>query len=122
VTHSIAATTDVAFATALAESPRGPLRDGTFALWLVVRAALGSASLPGPERQPERLKALAARLRSLNPPGPLRRSLTGALADLGPRGAGPAVALAQLIAPTSETLGRRLAETVGAAARSARRP
>lgn len=121
MSQSVQTATDTAFATALAESPRGPLRDGAFALWLVVRAALGSAAGAGEGRQPERLKALAARLRSLNPPGPLRRSLTGALADLGPRGAGPAVALAQLIAPTSETLGRRLAETVGAAARSARR-
>lgn len=110
---------DGAFATALVESPRGPLRDGAFALWLVVRAALGQAPTHTPHHG-EQLKAVAARLRSLNPPAPLRRSLTGALADLGPKGAGPGVALAHLIAPTAETLGRRLADTVATAAKAAR--
>ena len=112
---------DLAFATALTESPRGPLRDGAFALWLVVRAALDSAAGPAPEHQSERLKAVALRLRSLNAPGPLRRSLAAALADLGPKGAGAQVALSQLVAPTTETLGRRLAETVAGAARAAAR-
>jgi hypothetical protein len=112
------AAADLAFATALTESPRGPLRDGAFALWLVVRAALDGAASPPPARHGERLKAVAARLRSLNAPGPLRRALAAALADLAPKGAGPQVALNQLVAPTSETLGRRLAETVAGAARA----
>ncbi len=119
MSHPALSAADAAFATALAESPRGPVRDGAFALWLVVRAALGAAGT-APKGQAERLRAVATRLRSLNAPAPLRRSLTAALADLAPRGAGAAVALTQLVAPTSETLGRRLAEAVGVAARAVR--
>ncbi len=113
-----------AVAAALADSPRGPSRDGTFALWLVVRAALAAAPpAAAPVRQNERLRAVAARLRSLNAPAPLRRSLTAAVQDLlSPRGAGPAVVLSHLVAPTAECLGRRQADAVMAAAKAARPP
>ena len=124
MSHPALASTDDAFAHALAESARGPERDGVFALWLVVRAALAGAppAVP-PARQAERLKALASRLKSLNPPAPLRRSLTAAVGDLAPaRGAAPAVVLNQLAAPAAECLGRRAAEAVQAAARAARPP
>jgi len=122
MSHPALPAADAAFAAALAESPRGPVRDGAFALWLVVRAALGVAPPLGPTpKHPERLKAVAARLRSLNTPGPLRRSLTAAMADLH-RGTAPAVVLSHLIAPTADTLGRRLADGVAAAARAARPP
>jgi hypothetical protein len=122
MSHPALPAADTAFAAALAESPRGPSRDGVFALWLVVRAALGAAPpLQAPLRQAERLKAVAARLKSLNAPGPLRRSLAAAIQDLlAPKGAAPAVVLQHLVAPTAECLGRRLAEAVGAAARAAR--
>lgn len=122
MSHPALPAADAAFAAALADSPRGPDRDGTFALWLVVRAALGAAppQTPAPGH-PERLKAVAARLRSLNAPGPLRRSLAAAIADLQ-RATAPAVVLSHLVAPTAETLGRRLAEGVAAAARAARPP
>jgi hypothetical protein len=88
----------------------------------VVRAALaGAPPAVAPARQPERLRALAARLKSLNAPAPLRRALVAALADLGPaRGLQPGIILAQLAAPAAECLGRRAAEAVQAAARGAR--
>jgi hypothetical protein len=122
MSHPALAPTDDAFTHALAESARGPERDGVFALWLVVRAALAGAppAVP-PARQAERLKALASRLKSLNAPAPLRRSLAAAIGDLASaRGAAPAVVLAQLAAPAAECLGWRSAEAVQAAARAAR--
>jgi len=122
MSHPALAASDDSFSAALAESARGPVRDGVFALWLVVRAALaGAPPAASPTRQPERLRALAARLKSLNAPAPLRRSLVAAIADLGPaRGLQPSVVLAQLVAPAAECLGRRAAEAVQAASRAAR--
>jgi hypothetical protein len=122
MSHPALPAADAAFASALAESSRGPDRDGVFALWLVVRAALGAAPpLSQPARNAERLTALAHRLRSLNPPAPLRRALTTATADLqAPRGVGAAVVLSHLVAPASECLSRRLADAVAAAARAAK--
>jgi hypothetical protein len=124
LSHPALPAADAAFATALAESARGPDRDGVFALWLVVRAALGSAPpLAPPARNAERLKALGVRLRSLNAPAPLRRALTAATADLASaRSGGSAVVLSHLVAPTSECLSRRLADAVAAAARAAKVP
>jgi hypothetical protein len=121
MSHPALSGTDTAFATLLAESARGPERDGVFALWLVVRAALGAAppSVP-PARQPERLQALSARLRSLNAPAPLRRSLTAALDDLHAPRVAPAVVLSHLVAPSAECLSREAAEAVAAAAKAAR--
>jgi len=119
MSHPALAAADDAFARALADSARGPQRDGVFALWLVVRAALASA--PAAPRQADRLRALASRLRSLNTPAPLRRSLSTALADLGaPRAAAPAAVLTQLAAPAAECLGRQAGEAVQAAARATR--
>ena len=121
MSHPALATTDDAFAKALADTARGPQRDGTFALWLVVRAALAAAPpAPPPARHADRLRALAARIRSLNAPVPLRRSLVAAIADLGaPRPAAAAV-LASLASPAAECLGRPAADAVQAAARAAR--
>ncbi|MFI5280587.1 MAG: hypothetical protein ACHQU1_08835 [Gemmatimonadales bacterium] len=122
MSHPALPAADAAFAAALAESPRGPDRDGAFALWLVVRAALGAAG-PGqpPARQGERLRAVAARLRSLNPAAPLRRSLAAAISDLGTDAQGrSAIVLSHLVAPTAECLSRRLADAVQNAARAAR--
>jgi hypothetical protein len=122
MSHPALAAADDSFANALAESARGPERDGVFALWLVVRAALAVAPpATPPARQADRLRALAARLRSLTTPAPLRRSLVAAISDLGSaRGVPAAVVLTQLAAPTAECLGRRAWEAVQAAARAAR--
>ncbi len=122
MSHPALAASDESFAAVLAESARGPVRDGVFALWLVVRAALtGPTPATLPSHQPERLRTLALRLKSLTAPGPLRRSLTAAIADLGPaRGLQAGVVLAQLVAPAAECLGRRAADAVQVAARAAR--
>jgi hypothetical protein len=74
-----------------------------------------------PARQGERLRAVASRLRSLNPAAPLRRSLAAAIGDLQAAGQGrSAIVLSHLVAPTAECLSRRLADAVQAAARAAR--
>jgi hypothetical protein len=122
MSHPALAFADDAFARALADSARGPQRDGVFALWLVVRAALASAPpATPPARQADRLRAVAVRIRSLNAPAPLRRSLAAALTDLGaPRSVAAGLVLAQLAAPAAECLGRPAADAVQAAARAAR--
>ncbi|HEY2806217.1 MAG TPA: hypothetical protein VGI92_10215 [Gemmatimonadales bacterium] len=121
MSHPALPAADAAFATALAESPRGPDRDGVFALWLVVRAALGTAPpATEPAHHADRLAALGVRLRSLNAPAPLRRALTAATSDLQSRKGGSAVVLSHLVAPTAECLNRRLADAVAAASRAAR--
>lgn len=122
MSHAILAAADSAFTSALAESARGPERDGVFALWLVVRAAIGAAAPVNPARHAERVRALQARIRSLSVSTPLRRSLAAALADLAhQRGVGPAVVLSHLVAPAHEALGRRVADAVNAASRAVRK-
>jgi len=119
MTYRTRSAADVAFAAALTASPRGPDRDGVFALWLVVRAALTPASPAA--RQAERLRALQHRLKSLNPPAPLRRSLVAAIADLAPaRAVAPSIVLSHLVAPAADTLGKQVADAVGQAARAVR--
>ena len=122
MSHPALPDADTAFAAALAESPRGPVRDGAFALWLVVRAALGVAPPQAPPAgHGERLAALAVRLKSLNTPGPLKRSMIAAIADLQPlKAVAPTIVLGHLVAPATETLGRRLGEAVAAAAAACR--
>jgi hypothetical protein len=122
MSHPALEPADRALVAALAASARGPERDGVFALWLAVRAALaGAPSDPTPSRQAERLRAVAQRVRSLTAPAPLRRSIAAALADLAaPRGAAPAVVLSHLVAPAAENCPPTAAAAVQAAARSAR--
>ncbi len=124
MSHPALNAADAAFTSALVESARGPDRDGVFALWLVVRAALGgggAAASVNPAGHAERLRALAQRLRSLNAPAPLRRSLATAVGELAsPRATPPAIVLQHLVAPAADTLGRRVADAVAAAARAVR--
>jgi hypothetical protein len=123
MTHPALESADRALITALAASARGPERDGAFALWLVVRAALAAAPPAAvPARQSDRLRAVGQRVRSLTAPAPLRRSLGAALADLLPaRGVAPAVVLSHLVAPAAETC-PAAAPAVQTAARAARAP
>ena len=109
--------------TLMAESARGPRREGLFALWLMVRAA--EALLPpapvSAKNHRRRLQALETRLGSLALPGPLKRALAAArqhLESATPNAA--ALVLSQLTAPTREVLGAEAADAVTVAARGAR--
>lgn len=109
--------------TLIAESARGPQREGLFALWLVVRAA-ESLLPPAPvsaKNHRRRLQALETRLGSLAIPGPLRRALTAARQHLETATAdAAAVVLSQLTAPARDVLGAEAADAVTVAARAAK--
>src|SRR5436309_2180729 len=107
----------------IAESARGPQREGLFALWLVVRAA--EALLPpapvSAKNHRRRLQALETRIGSLALPGPLKRALAAArqyLESATPNAA--ALVLSQLTAPAREVLGVEAGDAVTVAARTAR--
>ncbi len=106
----------------MGEMPRGPRREGLFALWLTLRVAEDLLLLPPqPERgMKRRVAALEQRLTSLAFPAPLRRALIGALAELEePRRDRVGQVLLLLVAPVREGLGTEAAELVARAARSA---
>jgi len=106
----------------MGEMPRGPRREGLFALWLTVRVAEDLVlSPPQPERAVKRrVAALEQRLSSLSLPTPLRRALPAALAQLKDPGREPAaLVLQQLVAPARETLGAEAGDAMARAARSA---
>lgn len=107
----------------VAAAPRGPRREGLYALWLTVRVA--EALLPpapvSAKNHRRRLQALETRLGSLAIPGPLKRALAAARAHLEPATAGAsATVLAQLVAPARDVLGPEAADAVTLAARAAR--
>lgn len=109
--------------TLVAAAPRGPRRDGLYALWLTVRAA--EAVLPprpvSAKNHRRRLQALETRLASLALPAPLKRALTAARHHLQPATAGAAaLTLGQLIAPVRDVLGADAGDAVAVAARTAR--
>jgi len=121
MSHPALEPADRALVAALAASARGPERDGVFALWLAVRAALAGAPPEAtPGRQAERLRAVSQRVRSLSGPVPLRRSLAAALADLAAARGAPTVVLTHLVAPVAENCPPAAAAAVQAAARAAR--
>lgn len=106
----------------MGETPRGPKREGVFALWLTVRVAEDLLLLPpqADRAVKRRVAALERRLSSLSMPGPLRRALTGALAELNePRREKASQVLLLLVAPAREALGGDAAEVLGRAARGA---
>lgn len=108
---------------ALAESARGPKRNGVFALWMLVRTCSGV--LPPDELSTRahrrRLVALERRLMSLSVPAPFKRALASALRELADRSSTAAgMALQRLVAPVRETLGSEVAEVIGLAAKVAR--
>ena len=113
---------DAALVRLMGEVPRGPRREGAFALWLTLRVAEDLfLSPPLPERaMRRRVAALDRRLSSLTLPAPLRRALAAALAELHePRRERAGLVLQQLVAPTREALGLEAADAIGRAARAA---
>jgi hypothetical protein len=107
----------------VAAAPRGPRRDGLYALWLTLRAA--EALLPpapvSAKNHRRRLQALETRLASLALPAPLKRALAAARTHLDPATPGAAaVVLTQLVAPARDVLGPEAADAVSLAARAAR--
>jgi len=109
--------------TLIAESARGPQREGLFALWLVVRAA--EALLPpapmSAKNHRRRLQALETRLGSLALPAPLKRALAAARQHLETATPNAAdLVLSQLTAPARDVLGAEAADAVTVAARTAR--
>lgn len=106
----------------MGEMPRGPRREGLFALWLTLRVAEDLLLVPPPPERASkrRVAALEQRLSSLGFPAPLRRALVATLAELKEAGrdrVGPALQL--LVAPARETLGPEASDIVARAARAA---
>lgn len=99
---------------------RGPKREGAFALWLMVRAAIDAGLNPEPPDKADRrrIALLGQRLAPLAVPRSLSRGLQAALGHLEEgTAAGARIALAQLVAPTRDALGPEAAEAVAQAAR-----
>ena len=106
----------------MGEAPRGPRREGLFALWLTLRVVEDLLLLPPlPERAiKRRVAALEHRLSSMSLPSLLRRALVASLASLSEPSRGLASPiLLQLVAPAREALGAEAAETLARAARAA---
>ncbi len=108
---------------AVAESARGPKRNGLFALWMFVRACDGV--LPPDQLSARahhrRLQGLERRLTSLSVPAPLRRALASGVKELAEgNGVAAGIALQRLVAPARETLGGEVADVIGLAARIAK--
>jgi len=119
---SVLSSGGIALVKLMRDMPRGPRREGVFALWLTLRVVEdGFLQPPPPERAiRRRVVALEQRFSSLTLPGPLRRALTAALADLRePKREQAGLVLQQLVAPAREVLGAEAADAVGKAARTA---
>jgi hypothetical protein len=103
----------------MTELPRGPRREGAFALWLTLRVVedLG-ADPPHPERAVKRRTALLERrLSSLTLLPALRRGLTAALLLLDEGSVKePRLILQQLVIPARDGVGPEAAEAVQRAA------
>ena len=120
---SLLSPVDASLVKLMGETPRGPKREGVFALWLTLRVAQDVLLVPSqPERAVRRRVALLdQRLSSLSLPAPLRRALAAALAELRePRRERASLLLQQLVAPAREVLGADAAEAIGKAARAAK--
>lgn len=100
--------------------PRGPKREGVFALWLFARVALDVGESPTAMDRAERKRfaLLEKRLAPLAVPRPLGRGLTSALGILqegSPQSA--RVALSQLVAPARESIDPDVGEAIALLAR-----
>jgi len=112
----------VALVKLMGEMPRGPKREGVFALWLTLRVAEDLLLLPPPPDRGSRRRvaALEQRFSSLSLPSPLRRALVSALAELKePRRDRVGQVLLLLVAPAREALGAEASEILARAARNA---
>jgi hypothetical protein len=106
----------------MGDLPRGPRREGVFALWLTLRVAEDLLLVPPPPERASkrRVAALEQRLSSLSFPAPLRRALVATLTELKEaRRDRVAQALLLLVAPARDTLGPEASEILARAARSA---
>ena len=104
------------------EIPRGPRRDGVFAVWLTLRLLEDLQLTPEPPDRAvkRRVAALGQRLSSLNLSGPLRRALVAALAAVEEDPGGPgAPLLLALVAPVRDSLGPEAADLLARAGRGA---
>lgn len=100
----------------MGELPRGPKRDGAFALWLTLRIVEDLFLVPPlPERAVRRrVAALEQRLSTLAISAPLRRALTAAIAQLAnPTPEQGMLVLQQLVAPARDVVGKLAGEAVG---------
>lgn len=105
----------------MATAPRGPRRDGLFALWLVTRLVedLGPGAQERTVRR--RLLLLEKRLSSLGLAATLRRGIGATLVLLRePVRPERALVLAQLAAPAKEGVGPDVADILTRASRAAR--
>ena len=107
----------------MAQAPRGPKRDGLFAVWLTLRVVEDLAQDPPlPERAVKRRATLLERrLTSLSLPTPLRRGLLGILTTLPDARPRDAAALLALLATSARDglgteIGDRLARGLRATA------
>jgi hypothetical protein len=107
---------------ALANSARGPKRNGLFALWLVVRACDGllPPDVLTPRAHRRRLEGLERRLSSLSLHPALRRLLQGCVRDLQPGHPEAAVTVLRRLAtsvpePLCSEAGEALTEALRAA-------
>jgi len=119
---SLLTPTGMALVKVMGEMPRGPKREGVFALWLLLRVTEDLLLLPPPPERGSRRRvaALEQRLSSLSLPAPLRRALVSALAELKePRRDRVGQVLLLLVAPSREALGAEASEILARAARSA---
>ena len=106
----------------MGEAPRGPRREGLFALWLTLRVVEDLLLVPAQSERAikRRVAALERRLSSMSLPGPLRRALVASLGTLSePNRAQVGAVLHYLVAPVREVLGAEAAETLARAGRVA---
>lgn len=107
----------------LEETARGPKRNGTFAMWLVVRACQGElpASRLSSRARRRRLSDLERRLSSLSMSTPLKRALASGVRYLGEQTPEASVTvLASLVTPAREHLGAEVGEALKLAVKGAR--
>jgi len=107
----------------LQTTPRGPRRNGIFALWLLVRVCDGllPPSTLSQRANRRRIEGLKKRFSSLTVLPPLRRALNGSIGELERETPDAAfLALGQLVAPVQDALGSRSSEALAWAADQAR--